>query len=481
VRKASPRRGSGPSAATVTLAIAAALSYLALFGWTRAAGRYDTLSGIALAVVLFGVGAVTVSAVTRHDADRVLGLILTALALKLSASFLRQGVIDIAYDGVADADRYHLEGERLAARAPGPLGFLELIPTGRETRFIDELTGFFYAIIGPGRLAGFVLFSFLGFLGLFLFHRAAVLAVPELDQRRYAAWVLLMPSLLFWPSSIGKEAWMLLCLGVTAYGTARMTTRLRGGLPVIALGTYGAFIVRPHVAVVIIAAVGAAAVVGRRPRRQEVRLATTRRAVSAVVMLLLLSVVVSAVGRSFGISGDSGSVVANVLEATEGRTQVGGSAVESTRPNTVAEYPAAAAAVLLRPFLWEARNATMVLAALEATAFGIVVVLSRRRAAATLRLVRRNGYMVYATVFSLLFVFAWSSISNLGILTRQRVQVLPLVLLLLAGVPRPRIRPRSPYRVTPVRHPRPGVPALKTVTTGGRTSPRNHRYQVRSG
>ena len=48
------------------------------------------------------------------------------------------------------------------------------------------------------------------------------------DARRYAALVFLLPSLLFWPSSIAKEAWILACLGLAAYGAAKMLTRSGG-------------------------------------------------------------------------------------------------------------------------------------------------------------------------------------------------------------------------------------------------------------
>jgi hypothetical protein len=49
-------------------------------------------------------------------------------------------------------------------------------------------------------------------------------------------------------------------------------------------------------------------------------------------------------------------------------------------------------------------------------------------------------YVAYAATYTVMFVIAFSSISNFGILTRQRTQVLPLVLVLL-------VLPRETHRI----------------------------------
>jgi hypothetical protein len=56
----------------------------------------------------------------------------------------------------------------------------------------------------------------------------------------------------------------------------------------------------------------------------------------------------------------------------------------------------------------------------------------------------RNPYVAFALVYSVLFVVAFSNVGNFGILTRQRAQLFPLVLLVLA-VPSARRR-RQPWR-----------------------------------
>ena len=48
-----------------------------------------------------------------------------------------------------------------------------------------------------------------------------------MTRRRYALLVLFLPSLLFWPSSIGKEAWMTLALGLALTARAPAVQQVR--------------------------------------------------------------------------------------------------------------------------------------------------------------------------------------------------------------------------------------------------------------
>jgi hypothetical protein len=48
------------------------------------------------------------------------------------------------------------------------------------------------------------------------------------------------------------------------------------------------------------------------------------------------------------------------------------------------------------------------------------------------KLIFQVPYVAYVVTYTIMFVIAFSSIGNFGILTRQRTQVLPLVVVLLA-------------------------------------------------
>lgn len=90
------------------------------------------------------------------------------------------------------------------------------------TKAITDLTAMLYSLIGPAWLGGFLVFSFVGFWGLFFFYKAFRAGLLEGDAVSYAKLVFFLPSLVFWPSSIGKEAVMMLAIGVSSFGAAKI-------------------------------------------------------------------------------------------------------------------------------------------------------------------------------------------------------------------------------------------------------------------
>ena len=72
---------------------------------------------------------------------------------------------------------------------------------------------------------------------MFYLYRAFTIAIPDGNRRSYARLLFFLPSMLYWPSSIGKEAWMLFTLGLAAFGTARLLTgRTWRGLALAGVG-----------------------------------------------------------------------------------------------------------------------------------------------------------------------------------------------------------------------------------------------------
>ena len=203
----------------------------------------------------------------KREGDRTLFYLLVfALALKLFGALVRYFLGTNVYGGGVDATSYDLAGAELATsfRAGDFSGVEEVTGTG----FIEVATGVVYTIIGRTMIGGFVFFSWLAFLGLFLFYRAFTIAVPEGRKRTYARFVFFLPSLLVWPSSIGKESWMIFCLGITAFGAAKMLSgKTFKGIGIAAIGLGGAALPRAHIAALAGVAIGFGMVV-RRPRRR---------------------------------------------------------------------------------------------------------------------------------------------------------------------------------------------------------------------
>jgi hypothetical protein len=244
--------------------------------------------------------------------------------------------------------------------------------------------------------------------------------------RTYAAALLLLPSLLFWTSAIGKDSWMIFGMGVFCLGAAKLMRGLPQGLTLATIGGYSTALVRPHITALLLLGL-VASLPGRWKGKGLVATAM------ALAVVIFLAGVVSAVSATL-LPGFEGGVT-EVLAQTAERTMIGGSSVEVSAPNSLASYPAALISVLMRPFLFEASSLLALLSAVEST--GIAAWLAWRHRAFT-ELSRRFfdvAYVRFSLIFLLGFGFAWSAIGNLGILVRQRTQVLPFLLILLAVAP----------------------------------------------
>lgn len=442
------------------LGIAVCASYVLVTMWAIGATTYDIWAALLILPLLFVISLPILHRVASHDEGLSYRLLVVALTLKMVSSLVRYWQSYVLYD-TADSERYHKAGIRIAQalRDGTPWAAEGPFP---GTAFIEGLTGYLYWPLGATLMGGFFVFSWLGFWGLLLFHRAFAIGVPNGDTRRYALLVLFLPSLLFWPSSIGKDAWMTLCLGLSAYGAARLLARRRAGTLLLAVGVAGVSLVRPHMAVLLVGGV----LMGYlcRPYSRRGLFGPVVKAAGLLTLTVAAAVVVSNAERFFGVDSSADRSVGAVLDDTVARTQQGGSSFEATPVSSPADLPMATVSVLLRPFPWEATSLQALVAAAESMLLLGLCWLSRRRLLALPGLLRRQPYVAFAVTYTLLFIVAFSSFANFGILTRQRVQVFPLVLVLLALPPSARRARKPPY--VPVRAAvRPVAPATERLVS----------------
>jgi hypothetical protein len=406
---------------------------------------YDVWGGLVTGAVLAIISSYVLVRLARKDPDPRLGLILVlAFLVKQVGTFIRYYVVVDLLGG--DALGYHEAGKALAPALRsfdfGSPAFETFVPNAISgTAFIRLATGFVYAIVGTSRLGGFMVFSSLGFWGLYLSFRAFRIAVPEGNHRRMALLLFLTPSLVFWPSSLGKESWLIFCIGLTLYGAARMFAHLPFGVPVLALGLFASAIVRPHLTVLLLAALILARMVGRGTRRRDHGF--IRRAARQILLIgFVLGAVVMTVGRAssfFNLDDIDGHSLTAVLDETERRSSQGDSAFEPPRVTSPIGLPAALVTVLFRPFPHEAHNLQARVSALEGMVLLALTIASWKQLRQLPRLMRRYPMIAYVAAFVLLFVVAFSAVGNFGILARQRTQVLPMLFMLLS-LPAVRVR-----------------------------------------
>jgi hypothetical protein len=443
--------GNGESwlAPAIGLLLTAVTCALAAFLVTST--EYDIWAVLWIAPVLTLISLPVLDHQARTDNDRrVFWLLFAALLLKLAGGIARFYVAEGFYGGPADAGLYHKLGVDIAGhfRDGDFVGGLELAQGFRAesesllvigTQFMPLLTGVIYMLIGPSILGGFVFFSWLGFWGLFFFYRAFRRAFPEGSSRTYAYLVFFLPSLIFWPSSIGKEAWMVFALGLAAYGAASLFSRgVVRGVVFFSLGVGLVSVVRTHVGAMLILAIGGAYLFHRpsvrlRELAPVVKTATLAGfAVLGMVFIILATQFLS--DRNVALEGE----VTSVLETTAERISLGegGSDFTPSPVTSPADLPIAIVTALYRPLPFEARNIPMLVAALEGTLLLTLTLLRFRWLVGAIKSFWRSPYMSFAIFYAGMLIVAFSSFTNFGLLARQRAQLLPFFLVLLAVPPR---------------------------------------------
>jgi 4-amino-4-deoxy-L-arabinose transferase-like glycosyltransferase len=415
------------------------------FVWTLLEGNYNQFGSFLVAGFLL----VATVPLARHAArvenwPGLSSLLMAAMVLRLGGSVARYLVAYGLYGGIADASTYntvalqHYQAFRhLHVFWPNTSVYHNVVP------WADTVI---YAFVGPTELGSFLVFAWFNFLGCYLFYRAFRIAFPEGDGRRYALLVLLLPSLLYWPSSLGKEGWMMFALGLASYGLARVLAGRFGGYTALLAGVGGMLLVRPHLALIFLPAALLSIILRRRVPGGRRPLA---RVIGVLVIVLASLAVVGKVQSYFGIKNLDVQTVTQELKTTRTQTAEGNSAFTPPNAQSPLGYPEAAVTVLFRPFPWEARSSTVLVSSAEGLLLLGLTVGSWRRLRRLPHFLVRNPYVMFSFMYCALFILAFANFSNFGILARERTQMLPMVLVLLAlpstevqkGVAKPMVEP----------------------------------------
>ena len=426
----------------LTAGVLGLVTFARVFTWAMDTQSYNTWGALFMVPMVIALNAALIAAASKRVGETWFTRILVwGFALKLVGISARYVVAYFLYGGAADAQSYNLfainhyldwRQGNIWWEASGKVGTLnmELITTG------------LYVIIGPSVITAFFVFGSLAFWGVYLIYRAFQVALPQADHKRYALLLFLLPTVLYWPSSIGKESWLMLFVGVTAYGAARYFNHaVVVGIVLVVLGAAGTAIIRPHVTVLMVAALFVAQIV--RPTTQ-LSTSILTKAAGVFVMGVAAVILVTASAQFLGIDDLSAQAVSDRVDEAGGQTAQGGSAFTPVPLESPFGVPAAIVTLLFRPFPWEANGLPMLVQSVEATVLLVLTIAAWPRLKALPTLMRRNPWLVFAVVYTLAFILAFSGFSNFGILARQRVLMIPFFLVLLAlPKPLPKLKPRT--------------------------------------
>jgi hypothetical protein len=383
------------------------------------------------AVVIAMIGLFTVVAIARRmataeDVEWLPGMIAAAYMAKIGFSTVRYLVLVEIYGGSGDAVGYHGSGVELVEywrsfQFPPEMGDV-------GTKFTEGITGLIYVPYVPEMLGGFFLFSILAFFGQMLMYAAFRKTVNPRRLKWYCYPLFFLPAVGYWPASLGKESLMFLGIGLAAFGSALFLKQ--GGIKALlilgaGLGFAGA--IRPHVSALILGSLALTLVIAKS--KSGLGLSPFMRWTAVLVVGAGSALLVSFAASNFNIdlTGDVGGSVDEFVSTVEGNTAKGGSEVEGGAVTGPQDIPGAALRVLFRPLPYEAHNMQAMASALESSVLLLIVLWRFPKIIRNIPRSRRDPYALMSLVMTFGFIIMFSPFLNLGLMARERSQILPFL------------------------------------------------------
>lgn len=393
----------------------------------------------AVAVIVF-IGGVVFAAVgwkmrRPGDAAWLPRWIMIGFVAKVAGTIARYLMVTVVYhEGLGDSYQYYRAGVSIAeAFANGEA----LVTTGYAsfgTQVLEMITGGFFIVFTPDFLGGFMMFTCFAFAGQIMFYAAFRRWAEPTQLKPYAILIFLLPTYAFWPSSIGKDAIVVFCLGGAAYFIARLLDRYEFKW-VLALAPFVLLLglVRIHIAALVVAAMLGTTIIAKARGKPDL-MRTFRRfaiiGVSAAAGLVALRLFPDIFGFDFSSTEGVDTFAADVVR----RTSKSGTIAEGGAVTSPLDVPGAIALALFRPWILEANEIQHYFAALETTFLAGLTLWRLRAMIGNWRSWRSNAYLVFCTIYVLGFSIAFSVIRNLGIIARQRGQILALFLVIICAM-----------------------------------------------
>jgi len=400
---------------------------------------------LVVAVALFGLGRVVIQRVAYAEGNPWLVRVLTiSLVLHLLAAPGQIYVVDHFYHGISDWTRYVNTGAQLA---PDFRHFNFTTANANVRQIVNDgsvsiAAGLAMAIVGVNKLATFLVFSWLSFIGAIFFFRAFTLTFARADHRRYALMLFFMPSLIFWTADISKESLMMLALGMISFGAAKFLARKRGGFVLVAPGVFIGAYVRPNELLLIMAGFVVAMMVPTASTRKT--FGGVKRLLSLVfcAALLFLSISLTVHYLRGGANGQLSLQNTNVNNAAQGTS---GNIPYSSNP---ASYPRDIYEVLFNPLPINAHGFAGRVAALENTVILGLALMSLRNLRIVPRAAFARPYVMLCLFYTGTFIYTFAALGNLGLIDRERTMMIPFLFVLLCIPRAPRgARPRYEWEL----------------------------------
>jgi hypothetical protein len=278
-----------------------------------------------------------------------------------------------------------------------------------------------------------IMFSVISFFGLWKGYTAFCNLYPQLRKQLLFGF-LLVPSILLWGSGILKDTITMACIGWLLYAFANIIIfkrRFLYSLIIIVFATIIIGLLKPYILYVLYPALF---IWVQSNLKSFVKSGFIRASITPIVAVGLL---ISSYYLAQKISQNAGKYNVNKIETTlagfqswhetltQTQDQSGYSLgyMEMTPKGILKKAPAAIEVTFFRPYLWEVRNASTLLGAIESIILLFIVVwLIYRLRLNFFRVIYRNKNILFLMIFALIFaVVVGISSYNFGALSRYKM------------------------------------------------------------
>jgi hypothetical protein len=334
----------------------------------------------------------------------------------------------------------------------------------------DSKEYFVIRVAAIGSLIGFntysvtaLLFAVLSFTGMWAMYMTFAKVRPQV-YKELAIAVFFLPSVFFWGSGLLKDSLCLGALGWLFYAFYRGAIEKKNIIRCLIIGVLAAKVITSMKVYILLAFVPPAALWVFNENTERIRSAAVRWVVRPIFIAAGLAVAtyamsaVAATDARFNIDkiGAQSKITADYLQEVSQRENGSGYNIgvqDGTLIGMLKLAPKAIVVSLFRPFLWESRNPTMALSAMEASYFIFLTlrIFYRVGILKTVRAIAGLPVVTLCFVFSLIFAISVGiSSGNFGTLVRYKIPLMPFYLAglyILQSMTRPTRLARQPMPV----------------------------------
>ena len=303
-----------------------------------------------------------------------------------------------------------------------PYGFYQMNPFASGTYFIVHVVQTIKGLFGGSFLDHFLFFQCFGMIGFALlirsFNEVADSLGVEVPLFLYA--LLFLPGPHFWSVAIGKDGPVFMAVALAAWASIHIQKRyVWFGVAILIMAA-----IRPHVAAIAMGAACLSFLIARG-------VSPAVRMLMVPIGLVGLIVTLGRAEQMLGISLSSAESVSDFVQYQQGlNTDFG-----SSNDLATLSFPFKVFALLFRPLFFDTSGMMGLVASAENTIllliFGYIVFRWRD----LLRLIGRVYYVTFCAIFSSALIVALSLVNyNLGLGQRQKMMVMPAILLIYATV-----------------------------------------------